>query len=347
MPRPRTIACSLAVLLAIAVLGGCSAPKTIQVAWPVATSERVVPRPAGSIRWPLTGLPAPSTDAILARVVSVKIENSPAARPQTGLDKADIVYETITEGGITRFNALFQSQIPPTAGPVRSARPSDFYIVPQYLALFAHAGGDAAVRAELKNRSLFDDMDQFLNPSPYTRIKGRVAPHNLYVNIAALRVAAVQNRGYEATATVAGPAFAASSATPTPTVSVITVPFSSSNTVTWKFDPTGDVYGRSINGKAHMDAVTKRQYTARNVVVLWALTKKYTAAGAASPVLDIQLTGTGRATVFRDGTRFDGTWQASATSPPVLRDGSGQVITLGQGNTWFQVISNDLNISMK
>jgi len=347
MSRPRAIACSLVALLTLVAVSGCTAPKVIESAWPKATAERSVPRPAGSVRWPLTGLPAPSPEAITVRVVSVKIENSPAARPQTGLDKADVVYETVTEGGITRFNALFQSQTPPTVGPVRSARPSDFAIVPQYMALFAHCGGDAAVRTELKNRSLFDDMDQFFNPGPYRRDKSRPAPHNLYLNIAQLRVAAVQNRGYEPTATVTGLAFAKTSVVSSPSVTQVTVPFSSSNVVTWKYSAATGVYARAINGKSHVDKASGKQYTARNVVVLWALTKKYAAAGATSQVLEIQLTGTGRATVFRNGQRIDGTWRASATTPPVLRDGSGAVIELAAGNTWFQVIGNDQNISMK
>jgi hypothetical protein len=345
--RPRVIATALCAVIALSLTGGCTAPKAIESAWPPATFERVVPRPAGSIRWPLTGLPAPSADAIAVRVVSVKIENMVAARPQTGLDKADIVYETVTEGGITRFNALFQSQTPATVGPVRSARPSDFSIVPQYHALFAHCGGDAAVRAKLKDRTLFDDMDQFFNPRPYRRAADRPAPHNLYLDIAKLRVAAVQDRGYAATATIAGLTFAESPAPATVSAGLVTVPFSSSNKVTWKFDPVTGVYGRSINGKPHVDKVSRKQYVARNVVVLWALTKKYAAAGATSQVLEIQLTGTGRASVFRDGQRFDGTWQASATAPPVLRDSAGRVIALGAGNTWFQVIATGQTITAK
>jgi hypothetical protein len=337
----------VAALLALAALSGCTAPKTIESAWPTATTERAVPRPAGSVRWPLTGLPAPSPEAVVVRVVSVKIENSPAARPQTGLDKADIVYETVTEGGITRFNALFQSQTPPSVGPVRSARPSDFSIVPQYLALFAHCGGDPAVRTQLKNRSLFDDMDQFFNPGPYNRDKSRKAPHNLYLSIAKLRIAAIQNRGYEATATITGLTFQKASAPASPTVTQVTIPFSASNVVAWKYNPATNAYARTIGGVPHADKASRTQYTARNVVVMWALVQKYAAAGATSQVQEIQLTGTGRMTVFHDGQRIDGTWRASATAPPVLRDGAGNVIPLTLGNTWFQVIGNDQNISMK
>ncbi len=347
MTRPRAIACSIAALLMLGALGGCKAPTAIRSAWPPATSERVVPRPAGTLRWPLTGEPAPSAEAVTARVVSVKIENAPGARPQTGLDRADIVYEVMAEGGITRFNALFQSDIPATVGPVRSARPPDFWIVPQYHAIFAHCGGDSAVRAHLKDRSLYDDMDQFFNPGPYKRVTYKSAPHNLYLSISKLRTAAVKNRGYAATATVKGLTFTKSPLPAVPTASSITVPFSSPNRVKWAYDASSNVYARSINGVKHVDRVSKKQYTARNVVVLWAVEKHYAPAGAKSQVLSIALTGTGRATIFRDGQRFDGTWTATQTSPPELRDQAGKVIGLAEGNTWFQVIASNQKITVK
>jgi hypothetical protein len=345
--RLRVIALLLGALVVLPAVAGCTAPKAIESAWPVATKERVVPRPAGTLTWPLTGLPAPSADAVAARVVSVKIENSPQARPQTGLDKADVVYETLAEGGITRFNALFQSQIPPTVGPVRSARPSDFSIVPQYHALFAHVGGDTAVRTALKNRSLFEDMDQFFNPGPYHRVSNRAAPHNMYLDIAKLRVAAVSKRGYEATATITGLTFAPPSAAASATLTSIVVPFSTANIVTWKYDAVSGTYLRSVGGKSQTDAVSRKQIAARNVVVLWAQTTHYAAAGSHSQVLDIQLIGSGIASVFCNGQRFDGTWQATQTSPPVLRDAAGKVISLAPGNTWFQVLPTAQAITAK
>ena len=107
--RSRALASVFAALLIVSVglQSGCKAANVIDSAWPKAVSERSVAKPAGPPRWPLTGLDAPTSDAVTARVVSVKIENAPPARPQSGLDQADVVYETVTEGGITRFNALF------------------------------------------------------------------------------------------------------------------------------------------------------------------------------------------------------------------------------------------------
>jgi len=345
MTRPRAIACMLAALILMPVLSSCSAPKVIESAWPVATAERAVPRPPGTLRWPLTGMPAPSPEAVLTRVVAVKIENSPAARPQTGLDKADVVYEMISEGGITRFHALFQSQVPKVVGPVRSARPPEIYLVPQYHSLLAHVGGPAKVRSILADKSRFNDMDQFFNPASYWRSKTRSAPHNMYLDITKLRGYATSKRGYAATATITGLDFAPASLTATPAVTRIDVPVSSSNKVRWVFDPSSRLYGRSINGKKHTDAVTKDQLTARNVVVIWVKIKPY--PGDKHGVVEIGLTGSGRATVFTGGQRVDGTWEAGAAKPPVFKDRNGKTIKLDLGNTWIQVIGNDQNITMK
>ena len=132
----RMLVMTLTVILAMTALTGCKKQAEVVASWPAADSERSVVKPAEPPRWPLTGLEAPSAEAVTQRVVSVKIENSPEARPQTNLQLADVVYESVTEGGITRFNAIFHSQSPDLIGPVRSARLSDTYIVPQYHALF-------------------------------------------------------------------------------------------------------------------------------------------------------------------------------------------------------------------
>lgn len=340
------IAAAFALTAVLTLVASCKPATPPGQLWPTATSDRVVPQPPPTPRWPLTGQVAPSQDAIRIRVVSVKVENSPEARPQTGLDKADIVYETVTEGGITRFNALFQSQTPAAVGPVRSARPSDFAIVPQYRALFAHCGADSKVQAVLRDHTRFNDMDQFYNPGPYFRSNDRPAPHNLYCDIAKLRTAAVRNRGYAAALDVQGLAFLRSAIESTPSASTIEIPFSLSNRVSWRYDAAANAYLRSINGRPHVDKASGKQYSARNVVVLWARVSNYV-KGSHGQVVEIQLTGSGRASVFRGGARLDGTWQASDTAPPTFRAADGTAIELNPGNTWFQVIEVGQKITAK
>lgn len=337
-------ALALTLVLALSALAGCERVRLLDTVWPEAVSERSVTRPPGPPRWPLTGLDAPDEKSITTRIVSVKIENSPPARPQVNLDKADVVYETVTEGGITRFNALYQSQSPRSVAPVRSARASDLYLVPQYKALFAHVGGDREVKAKIKDGDI-DDVDQSFNPSAYWRGSDRKAPHNMYVDIKKLRDLAIRKRHFAATQTVRAFPFDRTVAPTTVTVSAVTVPFSSSNKVEWRYEKSKKTYTRYINGKKHLDKVGSKPYRARNVVVLWApirLWRQRDVAG--SPVYNIVLNGGGKASIFRNGQRYDGTWTANS-APPVFKDKKGAVIRLSPGITWFQVIGTNQSIS--
>lgn len=347
--RPRASVALVTNLVAAALmLSACSAPKVLDSVWPRAESERAVPKPPGLPKWPLTGLDAPSLDATRIRVVSVKIENSVPARPQSGLDQADVVYETVTEGGITRFNALFQSHSPKVVGPVRSARASDFYVVPQYHALFAHVGADSNLMAALKDRAKYDDMDQFFNPGPYTRNRDRSAPHNVYLDVPRLRADAISKRKYASQLEIQGLAFSRGAAETTRSIASVTIPFAIDNKVTWRYDAKTGTYLRSINGKPHVDAVSHAQYRATNVIVIWTQVKSRPHKDVAgSRTVEIVLSGSGRVSVFRGGARYDGTWQAGLDAPPVFRAADGRSIRLAPGTTWFEVIANSQNISMR
>jgi hypothetical protein len=345
--RRTTVALVLLAALSAVGAGGCKAKSVIESVWPSASAERTVAKPPTPPRWPLTGLDAPDQQATRLRPLSIKIENSAPSRPQSGLDMADVVYETVTEGGITRFNAIFQSKQPKVAGPVRSVRYSDLFVVPQYQAIFAHCGGESNLQKALKEPR-YGDMDQFFNPSPYFRSSEKAAPHNLFVDLAKLRAAAVEKRKLEPTADVRPFAFERSSKEMTPVVTAITVPFATDNKAMWTYAPGTKTYLRAINGKPHKDKVSGKQYSARNVVVMWAKvsTRSHTdSVGTAS--LEIILEGTGRATVFRDGQRFDGTWSADISNPPVFKAANGSTIKFSPGNTWFQVIANEQNIVIK
>jgi hypothetical protein len=344
--RPRFTVIALSGLLALPLIAGCTASKQVEAAWPTAAAERAVSRPAGTLKWPLTGLPAPSAEAITIRVVSVKIENAPDARPQTGLDKADVVYEVIAEGGITRFHTLFQSQVPAVVGPVRSCRPPDLYVIQQYHSILAHVGGPSKVRAILaSDKTKYNDMDQFFNPASYWRVKTRAAPHNMYLDITKLRGFATSKRGYPATETITGFEFAQASESATPVVSTIDVPMASTSRVEWRFDPVAHTYGRFMNGKPHKDAVSGKQLTAHNVIVIWAKITPY--PGDHKGVVNIALSGTGKASVFSGGQRVDGTWTAGTDAPPTFRASDGSTIKLDPGNTWIQVLGLTQKITAK
>ena len=333
----------LTALAMIALFAGCSAEEpAVTSPWPQATAERTIEKPPPPPIWPLTGMDAPDSQSVVGRrIVSVKIDNSPVARPQSGLQTADIVYESITEGGITRFNCLFQSQIPETVGPVRSARLSDIGLVPQYDALFVFSGASGKVNAAVRAAGL-QNLSQDVGVSyGYSRSSARRAPHNLYIDLNKIREEGVR-RGHPAQQSVPRVAFAGSvPATGIPAVA-IGIPFSPANRADWTYDASRRVYLRNNNGAVHKDALTGEQIHAKNVVVMWAKTTP-----ASAGTYDIQLVGSNRVSVFRDGIRIDGTWQADKNAPARFTAADGSVIPLAPGNTWIQVVAPQVNISIR
>lgn len=321
-------------------------PIEVTSAWPVASSERTVEKPPEPVRWPLSGLDAPDDKAISRRPIAVKIENSPAARPQTGIQRADVVYESLVEGGITRFNCIFHSDQEGTRGPVRSARLSDLHIVPQYNALFSFSGANTTVNGRI-NRAGIDNLSEDAGVSyPYYRSSVKAAPHNLFLDMMKLKEEA-KRRKMDLTAKVQPFLFERGSTDATPTTTELTVPFSDANRVVWTYDGGSDTYLRVNNGRAHTDAETGKQISAHNVVVLWAKTSAAGRDKVGSTTLDIELSGENRCSVFRNGQRYDGVWKTNDKTPPRFFTRDGAPIRLTPGNTWMQVIPTNVNISMR
>jgi len=143
-------------------------------------SEGTVTSGGGALA-PLTGLPVADGAAGSRPSVAVKIDNAPEARPQSGLDVADVVYEEVVEGGVTRFIAVFHSTAPGLAGPVRSVRPMDPDILAAYRGLVAYSGGIPAF-VSLLRKAPVQDVNVDVATDAYSWDKKRSAPHNEYVS---------------------------------------------------------------------------------------------------------------------------------------------------------------------
>ena len=146
------------------------------------TTTTTVPLPV----WPLTGLPDARAGGPAHPAIVVKMDNSPDARPQTGINEADIVYELLVEG-ITRYALVFHSDLVDPVGPVRSARSSDIDLVADLSTpLFAWSGANSGVMAEVAaaaRRGILIDASQDAASPAYYRSNDRAAPHNLYVHL--------------------------------------------------------------------------------------------------------------------------------------------------------------------
>jgi hypothetical protein len=338
-----------AVLVAGAILTGvvaCNA-KPVVKADPMVSTTSAAPSstpkptpPPPPIVWPLTGVV--SGKVAPRPAVAVKIENSLDARPQTGLDSADMVWEEVVEGGITRYVAVFHSRLPSEIGPVRSVRPMDPFIVAPLHGLLAFSGGQpgfvSAVSAGGIQAVSMDSGD-----GGFYRVSRRSAPHNVYASLQTFLSQA--NAGHRA----APPAqfrFAGQGQQPTavatgrPTA-VVNLQLSGVGHPNWTWSPAHRAWMRDENGTPAVVA-SGNQLGATNVVVLRVnLVNTGTVDPAGNPVPETQLTGSGQALVASGGHSIGATWtKPSGGALLALTGVDGKPITLAPGNTWIELVPN-------
>jgi hypothetical protein len=294
-------------------------------------------------RSPFTGLPS-DADVLARPLVVVKIENSENARPQTGMDAADIVIEELVEGGITRFMVLFHSELPPVAGPVRSARPVDVDLLSGLGASgFAYSGARAEVEGLLGSTPSIRVVE---GVPGFFRDDARRAPHNLYVEPATI-LEVVQRRGarplldigwtFDDVAPEGALACPASTPNcPDPGAAVV-VEMSRAFRSGWTYDAAAGVYRRDQNGRP-FQTVGPDEIGAANVVIL--ATRHYVGASGYDET-DATTTGA-PAIVLRDGRRYEARWE-KPTPSDLLRilTPDGRPFPLKPGATWIHLPAAD------
>lgn len=284
---------------------------------------------------PLTGEKVADAAATTQPVTAIMIENSPDARPQSGLKDAGVVYEAIAEGGITRFLALYQQEKPQLIGPVRSVRMYFVDWLAPYNASVAHVGGSYYALKEVRNGQ-YRDIDEFFNGSYYWRSSDRYAPHNVYTSFKKLD-ALNAAKGYTSSHFTG---FSRTDPQPsaTPNATSITINFSGPlyNT-SYAYDKATNTYARSVGGAPHLDR-EKGQITPSVVVAMHVDMKLVLEDGYRE---QITTTGSGQATIFQNGTAINATWhKASRTGQLSFTDDKGQDIPLVRGQTWIAAVPN-------
>ena len=277
--------------------------------------------------YPLTGIPVADPVIAARPALVVKIDNASGARPQTGFNAADIVFEEIVNARITRFAMVFQSRDSDPVGPIRSGRIQDIDMFGSYnRPLFAWSGGNKTVTAAVDASDLVN-LSQ-LRVGVYFRTTDKPVPHNLYSRTSALWKKApagsqppVQQFSYRRD----GDAVAGS-----PSAGV-DVKLDSIN-VNWKWNASKGLYFRQMGGKNHFDAAGG-QVTTNNVVVL---AMNYLPGISDSP--DAQTIGTGEAYVFTGGNYVHATWtRTDRLLPFVLTADDGSVVGLTPGRTFVEL----------
>ena len=253
----------------------------------------------------LTGLPV--QEGTLPRPLAIMINNAPAARPQSGISEADILYEVLAEGGITRMIGIFQSHTGVVKiGPIRSIRPYLIDLGESYGGVTVHAGGSPAAYAILQHQKK-EDMDEIGKAGAYFwRDNTRKAPHNLYSNTAKLREGAAK-LGYAENVAVPSYLFTDPDYIPTEGQAAVDLNINfllKSYTVGYKYDTERRTYLRWVNGKPHLDLNNNNPVEAANVMVIGADHKVLDDVGRLR--IDVELGG--EALLFQRGTVLKGKW---------------------------------------
>ena len=307
------------------------------------------PAPGGTN--PLTGLPL-SGENQNRRPAIVCINNDFAARPQYGLAQADVAYDYLMEGfSITRFSAIFYGDDADRIGPVRSARLINYYLGALYDAGLLCSGASDKVRWILKNDAPFPYLDIDLddpNNSRYSSSLGSDYRTRLQTSTAGLR-AFLANTGTQRAPSLRGFTFGDLPGGGAP-ASQINIPFPSvtGSQVAYTYDVGSGRFLRFLGGIAHVDGATGAQLGFDNVVVQYVphQVTDIVEDSLGSKSIRLNLFGSGRAIVFRNGLAFEGTWRSdSRGDTPRFFANDGTEIPLKPGKTWISVVPLNYTIA--
>jgi hypothetical protein len=337
----RTIVAGAAVALSLlaASCGGTSASpdESIAVALPSTSVDTATTVPT-VVTDPLTGLPNTDPSILDRSAMVVKIDNHPRAKPQVGINQADIVFEENVES-LTRFAAVFHSQTPSIVGPIRSGRFQDIDLVGSLnRPLFVWSGGNEKVTANIKRSDLINlSFTDAQASGAYDRDDSRPAPHNLFAEAPKLwefaSTLAVEGAGPPPAQFTYRAASDANASTATP-VAGAKVSMDGVK-VLWEWKSEFGEFARTQDGKELKDS-DGTPVSMPNVVVLEVVYSR-----AYSPAA--KTIGGGKAFVFTNGVVYEGTWDRPTRLDPFsLLDASGAPIKLTPGQTFVMVARPDV-----
>ena len=280
---------------------------------------------------PLTGLPDSTGVSLTRPALTVKIENTPEALPQWGISEADVVYEEIVNGGITRLAAIFNSHAPTKVGPVRSVRPTDTQVVWPIGGIFAFSGGAPYAIASIETAPV-KLIDEDAAGAAMFRDPDLEAPHNLFASAPALFA-------FKGTPTPPPALFSYRAASAQPVGAPVTkfvVPFPSIYPVTWTWDSATNSWDRTLFGQPDVTGTGQRE-SPKNVIVMYV--NYVNGIGTENSYADLQ--GSGTAMVFSGGKEIVGTWSRGSSKADIIQylTSSGAAIRLTPGQTWVELLN--------
>jgi hypothetical protein len=289
-----------------------------------------------------------AADKVGIATTCIMIENSPDARPQSGLDQAGVVYEAIAEGGITRFMAIFQEDKPQYIGPVRSLRMTYAEFAKPYHCSIAHVGGADNALNLVRNNPEYRDIDQFLNDASYWRINTRWAPHNVYTSFAALDELNA-NRGYTTSEFNGFTRFKPDTNTAAGEITARTIRIELSSDLynpVYTYDEAANNYKRAFaSGETHMVASESGETSQLAPDVVIAL-ETDAVARPGSPYSDYRPVGSGNAFIFQNGTVTTAKWQRDSVDSELrFLNENNEEVQLNRGQVWISIYPSNNSIS--
>ncbi len=295
---------------------------------------------------PFTGQSLFNPEVASRPAVMIKVGDDPKARPQAGLDKADVVYEERVEGNVVRFLAVYQSQDAKSVGPIRSVRSSDAGVVAAIGGVFVYSGGIAPFDSLMRRLGL-TVISEEVNATAFHLRSDRQRPYKTYASTSEMRaLASTRAAKPPGLFTFLAPSepFAAVAATP---ASHATVTFGPNTVTRWDWDAATSKWKRSINGFAQRtDGGTQLAFT--NVIIQ---TVPYRGTPyrdqAGSPVDEAVTTGSGDAILLTGGQRVPLRWsKATDKALTLFTDSAGRSIRLPTGQTWVVLAPKEATIAV-
>lgn len=292
---------------------------------------------------PINGERVSAADAA-RHPLGVVIENTPDARPQSGLDKASIVYEAETEGGITRFLGIFGSNAGGNdeIGPIRSAR--SFFVdwVQEYDGYFTHAGQALDAGQKILAEGVMDLSGY--DGGTRTNYNGVASEHTLYNKLSNLYDQA-KSKKYSANAKFTSLQFKDDATLDNRGAqNQITVGYGGNYTAIWNYDKETNIYKRSLGVNPHIMRHSNTQLTAKNIIVQ-VVNRTPLALPGAKPTYKFQTTGSGKGTVYADGKAADVTWKKEGKSRTKFYDTDGVEIKFNRGVSWYEIVPPEVVVS--
>ena len=277
----------------------------------------------------------------------VMIENAAfdGVRPQAGLSSAQVVYEIIVEGGITRLMGVFGGEHADKVGPVRSARDTYLEFASEYHCGYFHAGGSFTAMQAIRNFDL-RDVDGLLEPKWFWRDAGRPSPHNLFTSTDNMYNAISGGHSWTDTPTFASWKFVDDSDIPSgPVATEVNIGFGGSYDVKYMYNTDNKYYERYNGGAAHTDFNTGKILTARNIII------EHVPAGVwleGKGRINFDVTDSGNVDIIHDGVVTSGFWKKDNREARThFVNGDGLELPLARGNSWVELVPDGYGVAWK